>query len=209
MTIIGNTSLPETWERLDQHLLKTYACADGSRLSIACTAIDSGGHRTTETYEFCKPRENRLVYAIKGKGGTGMNVVHTYSRTKRVKNMLVTVAVDTAKSVLYTRLAQQDEQMAGYCRFPIDTDTYQRGYDEKYFEGLTSEVKVTKMVKGRPKTEWIVKSGQRNEPLDCRVYNIAAIEILNPNFEELEKRKTMKKAVSPKRRGTVSRGVEV
>ena len=123
--------------------------------------------------------------------------------------MLVTVAVDTAKSVLYTRLAQQDEQMAGYCRFPIDTDTYQRGYDEKYFEGLTSEVKVTKMVKGRPKTEWIVKSGARNEPLDCRVYNIAAIEILNPNFEELKKRKGTKHIIPKRPRGAVRRREDV
>jgi len=152
-TVTGNTSLPETWERLDQHLLQTYACSDGTVLPISCVAIDSGGHRTTETYKFCKPRENRLVYAIKGMGGTGMSIIHTWKRTKRVKNQLVTVAVDTVKSALYTRLAQNDEEMAGYCRFPIDTDTHQRGYDEKYFEGLTSEVKVTKMIRGRPKTD--------------------------------------------------------
>ncbi|MCL2547521.1 MAG: hypothetical protein FWE06_10150 [Oscillospiraceae bacterium] len=45
--------------------------------------------------------------------------------------------------------------------------------------------------------------------MDCRVYNVAAIEILNPNFEELKKRKNVKKIAPAKRRGTISKGVEV
>jgi len=200
--VYGNTALPETWELLDQQLLKTYVCEDGTSMQIMRTCIDSGGHRTPETYRFCAERENRGVYAIKGKGGSGMNIVHTFSRTKKAKNILFTIAVDTAKSVLYTRLAQKEQEKAGYCHFPID-------YDEGYFEGLTSEVKVTKMIKGRPKTEWQLKKGVRNEPLDCRVYNIAAIEILNPNFEELKKRKGGKQPARKKRRGTVSKGVNV
>ena len=209
--IHGNTALPETWERLEQHLTKTYTCADGAVLNIHCTAIDSGGHRTTETYEFCKPREWRLVYAIKGKGGAGMNIIHTSNKTKRVGNTLVTVAVDTAKSILYTRLKHTDKALAGYCHFPIDTDAHQRGYDEKYFEGLTSETKITKMVKGRPKTEWIVKTGLRNEPLDCRVYNIAALEIIFPhlNFEDLKKRKGAKSVIPKRPRGAVRRREDI
>jgi len=206
--IYGDTSLPDTWKRLDQHLLKTYRHDDGTVMPITTTCIDSGGHRTTETYRFCKERENRGVWAIKGKGGTGMNIVHTLSKTRKVKNVLFTIAVDNAKAVLFSRLAQTDPEMAGFCHFPIDTNDMQRGYDEKYFEGLTSEVKLTRMVKGRPHTEWKLKTGARNEPLDCRVYNIAAIEILNPNFEEVMKRKTAP-VKSRRKRGTVSKGVEV
>jgi len=202
--IHGNTALPETWDRLDQHLLKTYKHADKTIMPIMRTAIDSGGHRTQETYDFCKVREQRGVYAIKGRGGTGMNIVHTHSYTKKVKNLLFTIAVDTAKSILYSRLALE-EQNAGYCHFPKNNA---RGYDEKYFEGLTSEVKITKMVKGRPKTEWRLKTGRRNEPLDVRVYAIAALEILNPNFEELKKRKGTPQPPK-KRRGTISKGIKV
>ena len=208
--IRGNTSLPETWDRLDQHLLKTYAHSDGGTMQIWSTAIDSGGHRTPETYEFCKTREKRNIWAIKGKGGGGMNIVHTHSRTKKVKNLLFTIAVDTAKTILYTRLAQADIEKAGYCHFPLDSIDLQHGYDEKYFEGLTSEIKITKMVKGRPKTEWIVKKGVRNEPLDCRVYATVALEILNPNFEELKKRRVRgnKAQVTKKHRSVISRGVQ-
>lgn len=206
--IHGNTSLDETWSLLDQHLLKTYSCADGFKMPITRVCIDSG-HRTTEVYKFCKEREHRGIYAVKGKGGSGMNLIHTFSRTKKVNNVLFTVATDTAKALLFSRLAQADKDKAGYCHFPTDTDDFSRNYDESYFEGLTSEVKITKMVKGRPKTEWKPKSGVRNEPLDIRVYNMAAIEILNPNFEELKKRKSAKPTAPKKRRGTLSKGVSV
>ena len=40
------------------------------------------------------------------------------------------------------------------------------------------------------------KLRERNEALDCRVFNLAALEILNPNFERLAKHlKTEKKPV--------------
>jgi len=54
--------------------------------------------------------------------------------------------------------------------------------------------------------------------LDLRVYNTAAIEILNPNFDILEKKVNaginyMKripgKAIKKRKAGTVSRGIEI
>jgi len=211
--IHGNTSQPETWKRLDEHLKKVYTNVDGTKMTIARTCIDSGGHRTTEVYNFCKDRENRGVYAIKGRGGSGMNIVHTVTKSKRVGNALFIIGVDTAKDRHLAWLSQTYDHESnsyphGYYMFPLD-DAYERGYDNKYFEGLVSEVKVTKMQRGRPKTEWKLKSGVRNEPLDCRIYNIAAIEIMNPNFEELKKRINATQQKPKRKKGTVSRGVEV
>ena len=37
------------------------------------------------------------------------------------------------------------------------------------------------------------KIRERNDALDCFVYNLAALEILNPNFERLAKNLTKKK----------------
>ena len=204
--IYGSTALPETWDRLEQYINKTFLTEDGITLGIARVCIDSGGHRTTECYKFCAKHEARGVFAIKGKGGEGFGIVHSYTRTKKVKNVLFIIAVDTVKSLLYTWLQLNDEQKAGYCSFPSEPDA---GYGEKYFQGLTSEVQVIKMVKGRPRTEWKVKPGVRNEPLDCRAYNIAAIEILNPNFEELNKRRGGKPERNIRRRGRASKGVEL
>ena len=65
----------------------------------------------------------------------------------------------------------------GYCHFPT-------GRSEEYYRMLTSEKRVVKYYKGRPKNEW-VKTRTRNEALDCRVYGTAALSILNLNLESL------------------------
>jgi phage terminase large subunit GpA-like protein len=203
--VYGNTSLPETWKRLDDRIQKTFVTEDGATLGITRVCVDSGGHRTSECYRFCAERETRGVFAIKGKGGDGYNIIHSFTRTKKTRNALFIVAVDVAKAQLYSRLSLNDESKTGYCHFPLEAEA---GYDEKYFEGLTSEVKVVKMVKGRPKTEWKVKTGVRNEPLDARVYAIAAIEILGPSYEAL-KRKRDGTPERKRRRGRKSKGIEV
>ena len=65
-----------------------------------------------------------------------------------------------------------------------------RGYDAAYFEGLTAERRVTHTQSGRPATRWEKRSASaRNEPWDIRNYNQAALEILNPNLEALERRR--------------------
>lgn len=75
---------------------------------------------------------------------------------------------------------------------------------------------MTKVKDGRYIEKWEKKSGIRNEPLDLRVYNTAAVEILQPNFEALEKkldaginymRKAPGGAGKARRHGVVSRGV--
>jgi phage terminase large subunit GpA-like protein len=50
--------------------------------------------------------------------------------------------------------------------------------DDEYYRGLTAEQLVTRYVKGRPRSEWMLKKGQRNEPLDLWVYGYAAAAYL-------------------------------
>ena len=54
---------------------------------------------------------------------------------------------------------------AGFCHFPQ--------YDEEHFKRLCSEQLTTKKVNGREVYRWI-KTYERNEQLDCRVYARAA-----------------------------------
>ena len=63
----------------------------------------------------------------------------------------------------------------GYCHFPND-------YDESYFRGLTAEKLVTNYRKGQPVREWTKPDKERNEPLDCRAYALAALKIMQPNL---------------------------
>jgi phage terminase large subunit GpA-like protein len=50
-------------------------------------------------------------------------------------------------------------------------------YDKQYFEGLISEEKRIEWAGGQPRIRWLKKEGstKRNEPLDVRVYALAAL----------------------------------
>ena len=63
-----------------------------------------------------------------------------------------------------------------------------RGYDESYFKGLISEVKEPRRKNGVLVYQWVnIAKDKRNEPLDLRVYNLACMLSVNPDFEALEK----------------------
>ena len=90
---------------------------------------------------------------------------------------LFSIGTDTAKQMIYSRL-KIHQPGSGYCHFPSD-------YPEEYFRQLTAERIQTKFVNGHPVRVWVLKKGKRNEALDCRVYGLAALHILNPNLDAL------------------------
>ena len=214
--IFGDTEKEETWDKLESDLDQELYCASGCSLLVACTCIDTGGHRTTEVYKFLKKmeRKGKRVYGIKGMGGPGIPLIHKLSTNNQLKAKIFILGVDSGKEILMTRLTTVDEG-PGYCHFPINAD---RGYNETYIKGLNSEQRVINMKDGRPVIKWVKKSGTRNEPLDLRIYSTAAAEILRPDWDVLEKRvkagiNYMKRQpvqkTGKKRTGTVSRGVQL
>jgi len=60
-------------------------------------------------------------------------------------------------------------------------------FNEEFCALLTAEKCVTRYVKGFSKREW-VKARNRNEALDCAVYALAALYILNPEWDSLAAR---------------------
>lgn len=178
--IHGDLKEKRIWEELDAYLLKSWKKRDGRPFGIACTCIDSGGHFTQEVYKFVKPREARRIYAIKGSSvGKGQYVplIAGTSRPKPLKALLVSLGVNDGKSRVMSSL-QQEDFGPNYCHFPVG-----RGYEMPYYRSLTAEKLETRYENGNPYQKW-VKIRARNEALDLRVYNTAAIEILNPNFEK-------------------------
>lgn len=181
--IRGDPGRSQVWDDLDAILDSTYQHDSGNTLHIASTCIDSGGHHTQQVYDYCKTRQHKRIFAIKGVGGAGRPIVSAPSkkgsgRSNR-KVDLFTVGVDDAKGLIYGRL-RICEPGAGYCHFPKERD-------EEYFAQLTAEKVITKFVKGFPRREW-VKTRARNEVLDMRVYALAALRILNPVWQALKKR---------------------
>lgn len=205
--IYGDTSNMEDqcWKDLDTFLQQSWKKADETQLKLSCTCIDSGGHRSNQVYKFCKARFNRRVFAIKGSNDSAAAYIQKPTKSNREGAYLFTLGVDTGKSLLMDRLKLEDEG-PGFCHFPKEDG---RGYDEKYFKGLTSEKKVMRYKMGRPYFAWDLKDkGQhkRNEALDCRNYATAAIEITGVPLKKPKKKEnkpqTTKKVMKRGRRNS-------
>ena len=88
------------------------------------------------------------------------------------------VGGDTAKTLIYTRLALDYRDGPGVMHFPLS-------YDKEYFRSLTGEkVVMKKDQSGFMYRQW--KRIRRNEALDIRVYSLCALGILKPNMEKLK-----------------------
>lgn len=187
--IYGDLKSEAIWRDLDNYLDQTFTTADGRKLKIYATCIDSGGHFTQEVYKFCKTRVFRRIFAIKGKGGAHLPYFSKPSTSNAYKTPLFTLGVDSGKATLYQRLALQ-EPGPNYCHFPSGEG---RGYNEDYFKGLTAEKMVMTYKKGRAQYEWRLKKGyKRNEPLDIRNYATAALEITNPVLKKEKEQQQQK-----------------
>lgn len=216
ITSPSGVEIQSVWELLDAVLSKPYSRKDGQVLQIMTTCIDSGGHHTKPVYKFCKTREIRRVWAIKGRSVSGTSFIHRPKHRNGDGVWLFGIGVDVGKDMLTSNLMIQFEG-PGYCHFPNDKE---KGYDQAYFDGLTAEHRVTRWVKGQAKINWEKRtSGARNEPFDLRNYAIAAFDILNPPMDAIKKSQVTEKCEptvvkqvdrpTPKRSGLVSKGVQL
>ena len=183
--LYGDTSQKAVWIELSDWLDRYFVHESGPKMGIAATCIDSGGHRTQEVYEFCRTRQARRIYPVKGRGGPGVPVVSApnkqFTGRKKSRIKVFSVGIDEAKGIIYSRL-KQPEPGPGYCHFPLS-------YDAEYFAQLTSEQAILKITNGVAQRRWILKKkSRRNEAFDIRVYNLAAIRLLDPIWDALEKR---------------------
>lgn len=212
----GDPAKPEVWRELEDFLGKTFP-GESSAYPIRLTAIDSG-FLTQHVYNFVRRFPQNRVIAIKGVENLSMVVGASkyvdaklqgkiHRRAVRVWN----VGVSILKSELYGWLRQdppigKEETPPGFCHFPE--------YDEEYFRQLTAEkVVIKRNRKGFAVSEWI-KERERNEALDCRIYNRAAASMVGldrmkeRDAERLEKSdiaKPLKAVDTEKTRGTSGR----
>lgn len=190
-TILGVPDMAETWEQLDIQLDREYAFKDGTRLMVARTFIDSGGHYTKEVYHYCLTHFARQRVAIKGSSEPGVPIIHKYAKQAIGHNRtvpLVLLGTDSGKQYVMDRLGIEVKGPK-YFHFPLDgdRDLPERGYDEIYFKGLISEQRVPKTKNGQIVWQWqVIAKDKRNEPLDLRVYNLACMLSIRPNWERLQ-----------------------
>lgn len=187
--VFGDPNLPQIWADLDEFLTRNWTDKDGRQFRIRRVLMDSGGHFTREVYKFCKPRQKRGLYALKGEDsgdGTHTPLLNGSTDNNVHRATVIRLGVAEGKAKVFASLSIEPGK-PGYCHFPLPdpykTDPF--AYDEEYFLGLTAEQLVTRYKEGLPYTVW-KKTRTRNEPLDLAVYNRAAIEMLNPNFDAIE-----------------------
>ena len=172
----GDPGKEEVWQQLDTFLKKKFYFKNKKYLTIAATLIDSGGHHTGSVYKYVYKKEKRGIYAIKGQGAWGVNILNGFRKTTKKgapQINLLSLGVNALKDLTYSRLSIL--KGAGKCHFPKAST---QGYGIDYFKGLTAEVKVKKSTPRGMKIAWEILDGRRNEPLDLRNYNTAAIELI-------------------------------
>lgn len=174
--ISGDTATEAPWKELDLLLMEEWEHERGTHLPIKILAIDSG-FNTQHVYNWARRHPISRIMVVKGVDAAPVLVgqpraVDVSIKGVRIKRgiQLWTVCVGMAKAELYSWLrldkpVGNEPYPPGYCHLPE--------YDTEYFEQLTAETQVTRIVKGFRRYEW-VKSRERNEALDVRNYARAA-----------------------------------
>ena len=151
---------------------RLYVRLDGIKLDVVVTLIDSG-FQTKTVYKFCDESKVERIYASKGIGGPRTMVTLSKSSFGATFYRL---GVDIFKEQLYNNLQLTDETKVGYCFFP-------KGRDQEYFIQLCQSETRTSVVDNRGQRYWHYEKknkNQANEALDCRIYAMAAYEIIRP-----------------------------
>ena len=181
--LYGDPSLPEVWEQLDQILNAEWELQSGGTLKIRQMAVDSGGHYSHSVYMYARERQAKGVIATKGSSRRDQAVINKGSpvdinwkgRALKRSGKVYSVGTDTVKTTLYGRL-RHNKAGSGYIHF-------HEACDEEYFAQLTAERQQLRSSKGFVVKEWVKKSGDRNEALDCFVYAFAALQLLLRRYD--------------------------
>lgn len=178
----GNTRQPTVFKEMGEWLFQSRYFESGTALNVACMLFDSGKF-TNDAYTFTDENQFRKVYPCKGSSTVGAPLV-TYSQNRRG---LVIVGTEAAKMEIYNSL-RIIEPGPGFSHFGYKKEPSDLGYDDLFFEQLTAEQMETEWVKGKGRvTRFTNPHQRRNEALDKRVYALAALALLNPNWEALSK----------------------
>lgn len=172
----GDPAKPEVWKNVDAFLQKPWKHVRGFDLYIAAACIDSGGGATQEVYNFCRPRQFRNVWAIKGASDRGNDWSPIWpASTKEAKHQKhrqgwkpTILGVNAGKEAVRQRLLIS-EPGPGYSHFPY-------GRPDGWFDQLTSEQLRVVKKDGVRVRKWVLQKGLANEGLDCRVYAYAALQ---------------------------------
>jgi len=213
--IMGRPDDPATWDSLDMMIFdRVLRFKDGLGLKVSMSFVDEGGHFTEWVRQFCRNRVGKKVFCIKGFPGADRPFTSPPKKQKIIiKNRYLgtvwqyQLGVDSGKQIIMDNLKVQAPGPK-YCHFPLRDD-----YGAMYFHGLLSEHLVPE---GKVRQRWVwtkIQGHERNEPLDCRNYALAAFKVLPVDLDAVDRRLKVARGKrptteepprqAPKRRGPV------
>lgn len=196
--IYGNPAEESDWgDKLDPYLATLFQHASGQAIRIEAAAVDTMGHFTHQAYNYCRARERRRVFAVRGdsqrgkpiKGKATVQDVNWRGQVLKGGVRLWYVGTDTAKDTLHGRL-QVEKPGPGYVHFSADLPA-------NFYSGLTAESRVPVRTARGLEYRWVNPSGRRNEPLDCTVYAMFCAEALGLRFRTAREWDRLEQAVQP------------
>lgn len=181
--IFGDPSRPDIWKQLDNNLDKELPHEKYGHIKLFAASIDSGGSFTHEVYQYCRERKLKWYIAIKGMSQRGKPAIGAPTKVDiNFKNqfmksggLVYPVGSDTVKDLLYGRL-KHNEPGYGYIHFHSELPP-------SFYEQLTAEKKISRIVKGRIIKDWFLPPGKRNEALDCFVYAYCAFQFVISKYD--------------------------
>lgn len=187
--IMGRPDNEETWNVLDDVIDHVYRFKDGLGLRISMTFVDEGGLFTQEVRLRCQDRIGKKVFCIKGIPGPDRPFTAPPKKMKIVVNQRIVgscwqyqLGVDSGKQIIMDNL-RVETPGPKFCHFPCRDD-----YGAAYFKGLLSE-RLTYDPEKRQPWQWKkIQGHERNEPLDCRNYALAAFKALPADLDAIDRR---------------------
>lgn len=177
--IPANPADERDWpDKLDPYLATVFSHASGQALKIEAAAIDTMGHFTHHAYNYCRTRERRRVFAVRGdplpskmvKGRATIQDVNCRGQVLKRGVRLWYVGTDTAKDLIYGRLLVT-QPGPGYVHFSKDLPP-------EFYHQLTAEARMPQRTARGIEYRWVNPKRARNEVLDCTVYAIFCTHVL-------------------------------
>lgn len=187
--VMGRPDDDATWNKLDEVVFdRVMRFENGVGLRVSMSFVDEGGHFTQSVRAQCNARISKKVFCIKGMPGQDKPYISPPKKQKIFVNQIAVgtcwqyqLGVDSGKEIIMDNLRVQTPGQK-YCHFPKRDD-----YGSAYFAGLLSETKVYDPNKKQPWSWKKIPGHERNEPLDCRNYALAAFKALPKNLDEIDR----------------------
>ena len=187
--VMGRPDDDATWNKLDEVVFdRVMRFENGVGLRVSMSFVDEGGHFTQSVRAQCNARISKKVFCIKGMPGQDKPYISPPKKQKIFVNQIAVgtcwqyqLGVDSGNEIIMDNLRVQTPGQK-YCHFPKRDD-----YGSAYFAGLLSETKVYDPNKKQPWSWKKIPGHERNEPLDCRNYALAAFKALPKNLDEIDR----------------------